>query len=160
MEMFSDANKIIELVNHYKNNPAPTEKLTGSNGILGNGWEDFFWDFIDMVDYKSDNSYVRVGKIIGRLIDFGIFDKSVVRKLEAATNYKRKFLWNAYEEKKEELNLPNVLSADSWSDASADVVSRGKDFYNQVLDNPKIISDMLKDYDYWESFLYSFNDFI
>ena len=58
-------------------------------------------------------------------------------------------------EKAHEDKIKNV-SDDSWNDLTADIVSRGKDFFLKALDDYDMVQTMANNMDYSESFSYAF----
>ena len=46
------------------------------------------------------------------------------------------------------------VSDDSWGDLKADIISRGKDFYNRAVSDFDLVQKMANEMDYKESFYY------
>jgi len=109
---------------------------------------DFFWDFVNKVNYKSDNDYGRVSMY---LVDN--YSKEEIKKLEKVYRDLHEDLYNKY--KDDWLGEPGInASDDSWNDLRADVISRGERFYNNInLRKLQLMADMN---DYSENFGYSF----
>ena len=105
---------------------------------------------MDDVDYKSDDDYKRVKKFIMDLFTYGGWDKKNANLLQALLGAKQGALEKAHEDK-----IKNV-SDDSWNDLTADIVSRGKDFFLKALDDYDMVQTMANNNDYSESFAYSF----
>lgn len=112
--------------------------------------DDLFWTLVDDVDYKSDDDYKRVRKFIMDLFTYGGWGKEEANLLQALLGAKEGALQKAHGDK-----IKNV-SDDSWNDLTADIISRGKDFYLKALDDYDMVQKMADDYDYSESFSYGF----
>ncbi len=126
----------------------PEEGIKGNpNGTTN--VDDFFWTVVDLVDYKSDNDYKRISSILKDLNKFAGVPAEKILILAKVLNFKCKIL-----EKKWGDDIRNV-SDDSWSDLKCDVVSRGKDFYEKILNDFKTLQNMADEYNYTESFSYA-----
>ena len=102
---------------------------------------------IDKLDWANKKDYNENKEILKRL------PKSAFKQLEAFARKKHNDLYVKY--KKDWLADPGIgASDDGWDDIRAEVVGRGKDFYNNI--TVKKLQDMADRLDYKENFLYSF----
>lgn len=115
----------------------------------GTNVDNFFWKFVDMVDFKSDNDYQRIKDLLKDLNSFAGVPSEKILILAKVLNFKTKAI-----DKKWGDDIYNV-GDDSWSDLRCDVVSRGKEFYNRALVDFDLVQRMANDYDYKESFSYA-----
>jgi hypothetical protein len=141
----SDLKRISKLVSSL---PRPDELIVDGKTGETNG-DDFFWPIVEMLDYKSDNDYRRVKNILMDLYRFtGALSKDDVILFTKIMNFKNSIL-----EKRHGDDIREV-GDDSWGDLKADIVSRGKDFYNEAVSNFDLVQKMASDMDYSESFYY------
>ena len=111
--------------------------------------DDFFWPLIDILDYKSDNSYKRVKEIILDLYRFtGALSYEDIMLFIKILEFKLRALEKHHGDK------IRGVSDDSWGDLKADIVSRGKDFYDKAISDFDLVQKMSNDIDYTESFYY------
>jgi predicted ATP-dependent endonuclease of OLD family len=149
-----NANQILDYIEFFKSNPRPEGKVTA----LGGGdtsFDEWYWKIIDKIDYPSDDNYKRISKLFDRMISFNAMSERDVKLLKSITEHKTSRLYSIVSK-----DITEYFSDDSWDDLSSYIVSKGKDFYNSVKENPEIINQMLKDISYSESFNYCFTDFI
>lgn len=112
--------------------------------------DDFFWPIIDILDYKSDNDYRRVKNLMLDLYRFtGALSKDDFSKFINIFDFKNDMIDRRHG------NDIRGVSDDSWGDLKADIVSRGKDFYNKALSDFNLVQKMADDDDYKESFNYA-----
>jgi hypothetical protein len=110
----------------------------------------FFWEVVDLVDYKSDNDYDRIRDMFLNLNRFCGIDSDVFIALLESFESKMGSLENRWGD-----DIINV-SDDSWDDLKADIISRGKDFYVRAMSDFDMVQKMANDEDFEESFSYSF----
>lgn len=149
-----NANQILDYIEFFKNNPRPEGKVIA----LGGGdtsFDEWYWKIIDKIDYPSDDNYNRISKLFHRMISFKALEEYDVKLLNSITGHKTSRLYSIVSK-----DITAYCSSDSWDDLSSYIVSKGKDFFNEVKENPEIINQMLKDISYSESFNYCFTDFI
>lgn len=128
--------------------PRP-EELSGNNKTGETNGDDFFWPIIDLLDYKSDNDYRRVKSIFMDLYNFtGALTKEDIITFIKIMNFKVNVI--------DKLHGDNIkeVSDDSWGDLKADIISRGKDFYNRAISDFDLVQKMANEMDYKESFYY------
>lgn len=128
--------------------PRP-EELSGNNKTGETNGDDFFWPIIDLLDYKSDNDYRRVKSIFMDLYNFtGALTKEDIITFIKIMNFKINVI--------DKLHGDNIkeVSDDSWGDLKADIISRGKDFYNRAISDFDLVQKMANEMDYKESFYY------
>ena len=125
------------------------EKLTGSRKTGVTNADDFFWYVVDLLDYKKDDDYKRVKKYLMDLNRFAGVPSETIRLLEKIIIFKSTSL-DISSDRGRGINV----SDDGWGDLRVDVISRGKDFYDSVINDSDIMKKMADNYDYSESFLY------
>lgn len=78
-----------------------------------------------------------------------------LKQLEEFADEKQNDLYERFQ--KDWLGKPGIhASDDGWNDLTAEVVGRGKKFYDEI--TVKKLQEMAKHCDYHENFLYSFQD--
>ena len=113
--------------------------------------EDKFWEIIEKVNWKKDNSYKRVAS------ELSILPKDLKKELRDFCDSKTNELQKKFEEEWLKPGSDGIeCSDDGWGDLCADVVGRGKTFYYSV--TKKKLQKMAINLDYVENFLYSFHD--
>lgn len=128
----------------------PEEGLVINNKKLGiTNLDNFFWDFVDLADYKSDNDYKRIHTTLMDLYTFVGVPAEKIMVLEMILKIKCKVIDDKWGE-----DIRNI-GDDSWSDLRADIVSRGKSFYLKALTYFDLVQTMANEDDYNESFFYS-----
>lgn len=125
------------------------EKLTGSRKTGVTNADDFFWYVVDLLDYKKDDDYKRVKKYLMDLNRFAGVPSEAIRLLEKIIMFKSTSL-DISSDRGRGINVGD----DGWGDLRVDVISRGKDFYDSVINDSDIMKKMVDNYDYSESFLY------
>jgi hypothetical protein len=125
------------------------EKLTGSRKTGVTNADDFFWYVVDLLDYKKDDDYKRVKKYLMDLNRFAGVPSEAIRLLEKIIIFKSTSL-DISSDRGRGINVGD----DGWGDLRVDVISRGKDFYDSVINDSDIMKKMADNYDYSESFLY------
>jgi hypothetical protein len=126
-------------------------KVTASRKTGKTSADDLFWYVIDLLDYKKDNDYKRVNRYLTDLNRLAGVPTKTIKLIKSILDLKINTLDLASDGGKG-INV----SDDSWSDLRYDVVSRGKEFFHEVVDDPSIMEKMAKEYDYTESFAYGF----
>jgi len=106
--------------------------------------EDELWDMIESYNWDEDGDYKRIGKKVKKL------SKNQYLQLLGFATAKYRLLDDKYSK-----GIQGYVSDDGWSDVRAEVVGRGKDYYNNI--TIKELQDMSYG-DYKENFLYSFHD--
>lgn len=125
------------------------EKLTGSRKTGVTSADDFFWYVVDLLDYKKDDNYRRVKKYLMDLNRFAGVPSEAIRLLEKIIMFKSTSL-DISSDRGRGINVGD----DGWGDLRVDVISRGKDFYDNAIKNSDIMKKMAEHRDYSESFLY------
>lgn len=128
-----------------------SKKRTGKKLTENQMWkliEDLNWKKNkNQKDYKSKANKKLVNKLT----------KSEFMQLKNFVLKKWKLLDRKYQG--DWLGTPGIpVGDDSWMDLRAEVVGRGKDFYNNI--TPEKMRTMAKNGDYTESFIYIFNDYV
>jgi hypothetical protein len=109
--------------------------------------DDELWEMIESFNWVSDHDYERIQKIIDKL------PKNTYDQLKDFYDQKDSELYSKFEE--DWLGDPGIqVSDDGWSDLIAEVIGRGKDFYNNI--TVEKLQDMAIHNDYTENFGYSF----
>lgn len=128
--------------------PRP-EELIGNNKTGETSGDDFFWPIIELLDYKSDNDYRRVKNLFMDLYRFtGALTKEDIITFIKIMNFKVNVIDKLHGDKIDD------VSDDSWGDLKADIISRGKDFYNRAVSDFDLVQKMANEMDYKESFYY------
>ena len=107
-----------------------------------------FWNFVEIADWKLDHDYDRIQSLL---------DDVYPRQKDTFDNIYRSIYSELYVRFEDNwLKSPGIsASDDSWSDLLADVIGRGKDFYDNI--NVETLTTMADNTDYMESFSYSFH---
>lgn len=128
--------------------PRP-EELSGNGETGETSGDDFFWPIVELLDYKSDNDYRRVKSIFMDLYNFtGALTKEDIILFIKIMNFKINVIDKLHGDKIDD------VSDDSWGDLKADIISRGKDFYNRAISDFDLVQKMANEMDYKESFYY------
>ena len=145
-----DKSNLMPLSKFVSSLPRPKiEEFDGDYDTGETNGDNFFWPLVDILDYKSDNSYKRVKEIILDLYRFtGALSYEDIMLFIKILEFK---LWAL---EKHHGNKIREVSDDSWGDLKADIVSRGKDFYNRAISDFDLVQKMASDMDYKESFYY------
>ena len=106
----------------------------------------FLWEIIEELEWEKDKDYKRIRVYLRNKYT----DKSV-EALRNFVEYKRKLLQTRFDNHWLE-SIP--ASDDSWWDLCAEVVGRGRQFYETI--NVEKLRKMAQLYDYTENFEYSF----
>ena len=107
------------------------------------------WDLIEKANWASDHDYKRIQN------KWKSLDPDTKKELEDFTNDKVSSLNKKYG--KYWLGNPGIaVSDDGWMDLRAEVVGRGKEFYENI--TVEKLQKMALDYDYTECFTYSLHD--
>jgi len=126
-------------------------KVTASRKTGKTSADDFFWHVIDLLDYKKDNDYKRVNKYLTDLNRLAGVPTKTIKLIKDILDLKTNTL-HLVSNGGEDIDVGD----DGWSDLRYDVVSRGKEFFDEVVDDPSIMKKMAKENDYTESFAYGF----
>lgn len=109
---------------------------------------DNFWEFVRKADWQSDHDYKRIEKYIT-----DNYNEIQQKKMRQIFNKLSSVLYNRFQE--DWLGDPGIeVSDDGWSDLRAEVIGRGKEFYDNI--TVEKLQQMAIDNDYHESFAYSF----
>jgi hypothetical protein len=109
---------------------------------------DNFWEFVKKADWQSDHDYERIEKYIT-----DNYNEIQQGKMRQIFNKLSSDLHNRFQE--DWLGDPGIeVSDDGWSDLRAEVIGRGKEFYDNI--TVEKLQQMAIDNDYHESFAYSF----
>jgi len=125
------------------------EKFTGNRETGVTSVDDFFWYIVDLVDYKKDDDYRRVKKYLMDLNRFTGVPSDAFQLLNKIIMFKSTSL-----DISSDRGRGIEVGDDSWGDLRADVISRGKEFYDNAIKNPYIMKKMAEHRDYKESFSY------
>jgi len=108
-----------------------------------------FWKLVKKVDWKSDNDYDRIKRYLLKN-----YTKEEIKDFSEIYSSFLDELYIRFEDNW--LVEPGIsVSDDGWWDLRADVIGRGKDFYNNI--TVKTLQSMANNHDYEENFGYSFN---
>ncbi len=108
--------------------------------------EEQLWHLIEGAEWTKDHDYNRIQEEYKRLSD------NEHAQLDEFVDQKCKELHDKY--KKDWLGNPGIaVSDDGWSDLRAEVVGRGKEFYNSI--TVEKLQEMANTNDYHENFQYS-----
>jgi len=98
--------------------------------------------------WQSDHDYKRIEKYIT-----DNYNEIQEKKMRQIFNKLSSDLYNRFEE--DWLGHPGIeVSEDGWSDLRSEVIGRGKEFYDNI--TVEKLQQMASNYDYHESFAYSF----
>ena len=125
-------------------------KLTGDKSTGVTSADDLFWYVVDLVDFKNDDDYNRVKKYLLDLNRFAGVPSEAINLISKVLNFKSNSL-----DISSDGGRGIDVSDDGWSDLRGDVISRGKDFFNNAMNNSDIMKKMADEYDYTESFFYA-----
>jgi len=107
--------------------------------------EEQLWHLIENANWSTDHDYERISKEYSKLTnsEFEQLDKFVLDKCgELADKYNKDWL-----------GYPGIdVSDDGWSDLRAEVVGRGKEFYENI--TVKKLQEMADTNDFHENFQY------
>jgi len=111
--------------------------------------EDKCWLMIRSLDWELDGDYKRCAYELKTR-----FTSTEVNDLEMFVDSKQKSLMFLFKE--DWLSDPGIdVSDDGWNDLTAEVVGRGKEFYEDI--TVEKLQQMAKEFDYKENFKYSFH---
>jgi hypothetical protein len=117
-----------------------------ANKIKGTTTADEWIDYVLMkLDYKKDNDYNRTRDMVNMM------DEESRNLFEKLVRWKEDKLYNKL------FNEVKGVSDDGFSDLVSDIVSRGIEFFNKVMENPSIAQEIVDNDDYKESFGYTFS---
>ena len=108
--------------------------------------EEKCWQLIEEANWQLDHNYDRIQLKYSKLSydELKQLDKFVNKKLDELSNKYDKF-W---------LGNPGIpVSDDGWFDLKAEVIGRGKKFYESI--SVEKLIQMANESDYYENFLYS-----
>lgn len=109
--------------------------------------EDELWKIIDSFEWQKDHDYRRIRELVKKL------PENIYEQLIKFYNDKLSYLYYKY--KDNWLEHPGFdIGDDSWWDLRAEVIGRGKKFYNNITVHK--LEKMAKNNDYEENFGYSF----
>lgn len=109
--------------------------------------ENKLWDLIESLDWTIDNDYRRIE---GELMMMPRETSNLIREF---VDKKQSELYNKFED--DWLGEPGIeVSDDGWSDLTAEVIGRGKKFYENI--TVKKLQLMAINNTYHENFTYSF----
>lgn len=122
------------------------------NYVKGNNMsklnEEALWSLIEGLEWTEDHDYKRIAAVLNK------FPQDTYDQLDNFVDSKIKKFRNKYDEWW--LGTPGInCSDDSWSDLVAEVVGRGRKFYENITIDKLV--EMADSCDYHENFLYSFN---
>lgn len=109
--------------------------------------EQEMWKWIEQAQWSKDHNLKRVQQFLKNNLDF-----QQLQQLGQFVHDKVNVLYETFEAYDD---LP--IGDDSYSDLLAEVVSRGKQFYENI--NIKKLKNMIENNDYAENFEYVFQDF-
>ncbi len=111
--------------------------------------EQELWDMVEKANWSSDHDYNRIQK------EWKNLDKDTKRGLEKFVDNKISYLAKQYG--KDWLGNPGIdVSDDGWMDLTAEVVGRGKSFYESI--TVEKLQRMAIERDYEECFSYCLQD--
>jgi len=110
--------------------------------------EDILWKLIEKLNWSLDHDYKRIGdelKLLGSDISNDLVEFAYEKQGEIASQYQEDWLGE-----------PGIeVSDDGWSDLTAEVVGRGKEFYENI--TVEKLQVMANTSNYYENFMYSFH---
>ncbi len=110
--------------------------------------EDELWQLIEKLNWSLDHDYKRIGdelKLLGSDISNDLVEFAYGKQGEIASQYEEDWLGE-----------PGIeVSDDGWSDLTAEVVGRGKEFYENI--TVEKLQVMANTSNYYENFNYSFH---
>ena len=112
--------------------------------------QDIFWAFVDVAQWNSDKDYRRIRETfnnISRENQEIISDTYDYFHYMLNSNFENAWLGR-------DGGKGIDVSDDGWSDLRAEVIGRGKGFYNSI--TVEVLQEMADNLDYTESFGYSF----
>ena len=110
---------------------------------------DFYWDIIESLKWESDHDYSRVKTELVGMNGSKVAEKTGEFAALKQTDLQKRF-------HNDWLGDPGIEgSDDGWSDLTAEVVGRGKDFYNSITVSK--LQELALNGDYEENFSYSFH---
>lgn len=109
---------------------------------------DEYWRIIELVDWKSDGDYKRINAM------FSVIPKQARKNLYSFIEKKHHALKKCFES--DAISGEFNVSDDGYDDLTAEVVGRGKDFYNSI--TAKKLRRMGNNREYTENFTYSTQD--
>ena len=146
VEHLKEQKKIYDTDRGWYNNDDLTIYAKGGKVLS----EDELWDMIE--SYKWDGSkyrdYERIGKKVSKL------SKDKYKQVYGFARAKQRLLRKKFDKVWLSDDFP-YTGDDSWTDLRAEIVGRGKKFYNNM--NSKKLREMAENQDYNENFLYSFH---
>jgi len=118
------------------------------NLLIKQSLEAKFWKFVEKAGWLNDQNYTRINK------KFKSLSKEEQKELSDAFNKFHEDLYDEY--KKDWIGTPGIeVSDDGWSDLRAEVIGRGKNFYDNI--SAEQLREMALNRDYKESFSYCFH---
>tara|TARA_R110000868_G_scaffold395940_1_gene667952 strand:+ start:249 stop:620 length:372 start_codon:yes stop_codon:yes gene_type:complete len=113
--------------------------------ILG---EKSLWELVENLNWSLDHDFRRIES------ELMLMDLDISNQIHEFTELKRNEIYSQYEE--DWLGDPGIgVSDDGWSDLTAEVVGRGKNFYENI--SVKKLQQMVSSDNYHENFMYSFH---
>jgi hypothetical protein len=110
--------------------------------------DNIMWMLVESLRWTRDNDFKRIQKELKSKLS-----KNEIRDLENFCREKHEALYDKYES--DWLANPGIeVSDDGWNDLRAEIVGRGKKFYNNI--TVEKMQEMALYRDYEENFLYSF----
>lgn len=110
--------------------------------------EDELWQLIENLNWSLDHDYKRIGN------ELKLSDPDISNALVEFVCRKQGEIASQYEE--DWLGEPGIeVSDDGWSDLTAEVVGRGKEFYENI--TVEKLQVMANTSNYYENFNYSFH---
>ena len=110
--------------------------------------EDQYWKQIEELEWSKDHDYKRIEQYL--IDNFTAVESVDIMKFTADMQDDLMARFH-----NDWLADPGIeVSDDGWSDLTAEVVGRGKEFYNNI--TVKKLQEMAINRDYYESFSYSF----
>tara|TARA_R110000751_G_scaffold235238_2_gene336668 strand:+ start:818 stop:1189 length:372 start_codon:yes stop_codon:yes gene_type:complete len=113
--------------------------------ILG---EKSLWELVENLNWSLDHDFRRIES------ELLLMDLDISNQIHEFTELKRNEIYSQYEE--DWLGDPGIdVGDDGWSDLTAEVVGRGKNFYENI--SVKKLQQMVSSDNYHENFMYSFH---
>jgi hypothetical protein len=113
--------------------------------ILG---EKSLWELVENLNWSLDHDFRRIES------ELMLMDLDISNQIYEFAELKRNEIYSQYEE--DWLGDPGIgVSDDGWSDLTAEVVGRGKNFYENI--SVKKLQQMVSSDNYHENFMYSFH---
>lgn len=115
-----------------------------------------YWKIIEFANWGKRTDYKKIGKEM-----FSVFKPEIIKETEEFYREKlselKDILKNHAEKKTGNRHGYYTVSDDGFWDLRAHIIGLGKEYYNQVLENPELAKELADNRGYVENFGYIFN---